>query len=108
MQSVRKRKTREDWQQRTNKYTKRTEVYVDLDQLIARKPSLEEEQQAPEVQLSEGTLPLEVELATLRERNMHLDEKVQEQKDYIVKLEGHLDSLEVPDKPKGFFGRMFK
>jgi len=108
VQSVRKRKTREDWQQRINQYTKRTEVYVDLDQLIARKPSLDEEQQAPEVQLSEETLPLEVELATLRERNMHLDEKVQEQKDYIVKLESHLDSLEVPNKPKGFFGRMFK
>lgn len=108
VQSVRKRKTREDWQQRINQYTKRTEVYVDLDQLIARKPSLDEEQQAPEVQLSGETLPLEVELATLRERNMHLDEKVQEQKDYIVKLESHLDSLEVSDKPKGFFGRMFK
>lgn len=67
-----------------------------------------EKVQAPEVQLSGETLPLEVELATLRERNMHLDEKVQEQKDYIVKLESHLDSLEVPNKPKGFFGRMFK
>lgn len=108
VQSVRKRKTREDWQQRTNKYTKRTEVYVDLDQLIARKPSLDEEQQAPEVQLSEGTLPLEVELATLRERNMHLEEKVQGQRDYIAKLEKHIDSLETPDKPKGFFRRVFK
>ena len=67
-----------------------------------------EKVQAPEVRLSGETLPLEVELATLRERNTHLDEKVQEQKDYIVKLESHLDSLEVPDKPKGFFGRMFK
>lgn len=108
VQSVRKRKIREDWQQRINKYTKRTEVYVDLDQLIARKPSLDEEQQAPEVQLSGETLPLEVELATLRERNMHLNDKVQEQKDYIFKLEEHIDSLETSVKPKGFFRRMFK
>lgn len=108
VQSVRKRKTREDWQQRINQYTKRTEVYVDLDQLIARKPSLDEEQQAPEVQLSGETLPLEVELATLRERNMHLDEKVQEQKDYIFKLEEHIDSLETSVKPKGFFRKVFK
>lgn len=108
VQSVRKRKARENWQQRINQYTKRTEVYVDLDQLIARKPSLDEEQQAPEVQLPDETLRLEVELATLRERNMHLDEKVQEQKDYIVKLEKHIDSLEAPDKPKGFFRRVFK
>lgn len=108
VQSVRKRKIREGWPTRTNKKTGRTEVFVDLDQLIARKPSLEEDQQGSEERVSDYILPLEVELATLRERNMHLDEKVQEQKDYIVKLESHLDSLEVPDKPKGFFGRMFK
>jgi len=108
VRSVRKRKARENWQQRIDKHTKRAEVYVDLDQLIARKPSLDEKQQAPEVQLPDETLPLEVELATLRERNMHLDEKVQEQKDYIVKLEEHIDSLETSVKPKGFFRRMFK
>ena len=108
VRSVRKRKARENWQQRIDKHTKRAEVYVDLDQLIARKPPLDEKQQAPEVQLPDETLPLEVELATLRERNMHLDEKVQEQKDYIVKLEEHIDSLETSVKPKGFFRRMFK
>ena len=107
-QSVRKRKLREDWQQRINQYTKRTEVYVDLDQLIARKPSLDEEEPTSEVQSSEDTLPLEVEVATLRERNIHLNDKVQEQKDYIFKLEEHIDSLETSVKPKGFFRRMFK
>lgn len=107
-QSVRKRKQREDWQQRINQYTKRSEVYVDLDQLIARKPSLNEEEPALEAQPSGDSLPLEVELATLRERNLHLSDKVQEQKDYISKLEKHIDSLETPDKPKGFFRRVFK
>lgn len=108
VQSVRKRRHRLGWQSRTNKKTGKTEVFVDLDQLIACKPSLDEEQQEAEERVSGYILSLEVELATLRERNIHLDEKVQEQKDYIVKLESHLDSLEVPDRPKGFFGRMFK
>jgi hypothetical protein len=39
---------------------------------------------------------------------MHLDEKVQEQKDYIFKLEEHIDSLETSVKPKGFFRKVFK
>ena len=118
VQSVRKRRQRFGWQSRTDNQTGKTEVLVDLEALIKRKPQTAEHK--PPVALPpaqpDELVQAKVEIATLEERNRNLEEKVSDQQQRIEKLEASQAEMtdrlinilekEATQPRTGFLGRL--
>lgn len=96
VQSVRKRRHKYGWQSRTNNQTGKTEVLVDLEVLIKRKPEAAEYKRPvalPPTQPDE-LVQAKVEIATLEERNRNLEEKVSDQQGRLEDQQQRIEKLE--------------